>query len=283
MNNRLFRIVVGVGILAGSVPSGAEEVRKIQDNSFLLEEAYNQEDGVIQHIQAFQYLEGGDWAYLFTQEWPVPTQKHQLSYTIPYLRFDDEEAATGFGDVLLNYRYQAVLKGPVAFSPRISLLLPTGNHEEGLGSDAWGVQGNLPLSVELGDRWVTHWNLGATVIPDAKGLDGSQATIAGFNYGASLIYCVNDNLNLMLEIAGNANEVVADGGRVETENSLFLNPGLRFAIDCEAGLQIVPGLSFPIGIGPSEGEFGVFLYLSFEHPLFKPESVGTFNPPGGGA
>ena len=39
--------------LAG--PVGAAEVKKIQDNSFLLEEAYNQEDGVIQHIQSYLY------------------------------------------------------------------------------------------------------------------------------------------------------------------------------------------------------------------------------------
>ena len=62
----------------------ADEPKKIQDNSFLLEEAYNQEDGVIQHIQMFQYLKKSkDWFYTFTQEWPVPKQAHQLSYTIP--------------------------------------------------------------------------------------------------------------------------------------------------------------------------------------------------------
>ena len=270
MGTRVFKITLVLLVLHGSVPSEAEAVRKIEDNSFLLEEAYNQEDGVVQHIQAFQYMEGGDWAYTFTQEWPVPTQKHQFSYTIPYLRFDDPEGQTGFGDVLLNYRYQAVLEGPIAFSPRISLITPTGDHEEGFGNDAWGLQGNLPLSVELADRWVTHWNLGATFIPDAKGLDGSQADITGFNYGVSFIYLVNDNFNLMLELVGNTNEAVGDGGRIETESSFFINPGMRFAIDCKSGLQIVPGLSFPIGVGPSEGDFGVFCYLSFEHPLFKP-------------
>jgi hypothetical protein len=81
---------------------------------------------------------------------------------------------------------------------------------------------------------------------------------------------VDDHLNLMLEVVGGAIETAAGGGRTHTENFLFINPGLRFAIDCESGLQIVPGLSFPIGIGPSAGEYGVFLYLSFEHPLFKP-------------
>lgn len=34
----------------------AEGTKKIQDNSFLLEEAYNQEAGVVQHIQSFMYL-----------------------------------------------------------------------------------------------------------------------------------------------------------------------------------------------------------------------------------
>ncbi len=270
MMSRSLGMAVTLCGLCGSVWAGAEGVRKIQDNSFLLEEAYNQEDGVVQHIQTFQRMLEGDWGYSFTQEWPVPTQKHQFSYTIPYLRLDHDEGATGFGDVLLNYRYQALLQGPVALAPRVSLILPTGSPEKGLGNGAWGVQGNLPLSVELGDRWVTHWNLGATFIPGAEGPDGSHADITGFNYGASLIYCADDHLNLMLEVVGSTNETIAGGGGTETEHCLFLNPGLRYAIDVDSGLQIVPGLSFPIGIGPSAGEYGVFFYLSFEHPLFKP-------------
>ncbi len=272
MSRKLFGIAATLLLAPASVPSGAEEVRKIQDNSFLLEEAYNQEDGVIQHIQAFQYMAGGNWAYSFTQEWPVPAQTHQLSYTIPYLRLHKGESETGFWDVLLNYRYQAVLKGPVAFAPRVSLITPTGDHEEGLGGGAWGLQGNLPLSLELGERWVTHWNLGATFLPGATGRDGSKADVTGVNYGASIIYLVDDHFNLMLEAAGSANEVIGDGGRVDRKYFFFINPGMRFAIDFDSGLQIVPGLSFPIGVGPSAGEFGVFLYLSFEHPLFKPQA-----------
>lgn len=270
MNGDMLRSVAAIVVLHGAILSAAQEVRKIQDNSFLLEEAYNQEDGVIQHIQSFQYMKDDTWAYSFTQEWPVPTQKHQLSYTIPYLRLNEVEPHTGFGDVLLNYRYQAVLNGPVAFSPRASLIMPTGNHERGLGSDAWGLQGNLPVSLEWGDRWVTHYNLGATLIPNAKGPDGSQADTSGFNYGASIIYIADSRFNLMLELAGTTNETVAEGGRVGLEHALFVNPGMRWAIDFPSGLQIVPGLSFPIGVGPSEGQYGVLFYLSFEHPMFKP-------------
>lgn len=60
-------------------------------------------------------------------------------------------------------------------------------------------------------------------------------------------------------------------GGVERKNWFLINPGIRFAIDFESGLQIVPGLSFPLGVGPSAGEYGVFLYLSFEHPFFPPK------------
>ena len=33
------------------------------------------------------------------------------------------------------------------------------------------------------------------------------------------------------------------------------------------GLQIVPGIAMPIGVGPSAGEKSVLIYLSFEHPF----------------
>ena len=65
-----------------------EEVH-ISDNSFLIEEAFNQEQGVVQHIfngfYAVDRQPGPDdqnVALSFTQEWPVPSQTHQLSYTL---------------------------------------------------------------------------------------------------------------------------------------------------------------------------------------------------------
>ena len=57
-------IILAALVLLNS-PAFAEEAKKIQDNSFLIEEAYNQEDGVVQHIQVFQYLKKSkDWQYL---------------------------------------------------------------------------------------------------------------------------------------------------------------------------------------------------------------------------
>ncbi|GAM08351.1 hypothetical protein OR1_00622 [Geobacter sp. OR-1] len=259
-------------ILAGFVlltrPGFAEEVKKIQDNSFLLEEAYNQEDGVIQHIQVFQYLKKSkDWSYKFTQEWPVPKQAHQLSYDIP-VNHVHEGDNTGIGDIQMNYRYQAIFQDKIALAPRFSLILPTGDYKKELGTDTVGYQVNLPLSVELSDKFVTHWNMGATFTPDAKDAAGTKSNVRGFNYGASLIYLVNENFNLMLETAGTTTETVPQHGVTTTESTFFINPGVRFAINFKSGLQVVPGLSVPIGIGPSEGEYGGLVYLSFEHPLF---------------
>ena len=64
--------------------AGVDDQPGIQDNSLLSEEAYNQDPGIVQHINFFQRdSKTHDWIYTFTQEWPVPAQKHQLSYTIP--------------------------------------------------------------------------------------------------------------------------------------------------------------------------------------------------------
>lgn len=247
--------------------AGADETKKIQDNSFLIEEAYNQEAGVIQHIQSFQYMKGDTWQYNFTQEWPVPKETHQLSYTIPVMRVEGPRN-TGLGDILLNYRYQAVLKEHIALSPRFSLILPTGDYKKGLGTGTVGYQVNIPLSVELSDKFVTHWNLGWTFTPDSKNDVGEKADTVATNYGASIIYLASENFNLMLEAAGTAGQDVVGPGVTADDNTFFINPGMRFAINFANGLQIVPGISFPIGIGPSKGEYGVLTYLSFEHPLF---------------
>ena len=48
-----------------------------------------------------------------------------------------------------------------------------------------------------------------------------------------------------------------------------MSPGVRAAFDLPSGLQIVPGVAVPFGVGPSDGERGVFVYLSFEHPFRK--------------
>ena len=245
----------------------------IQDNSFLIEEAYNQEFGVVQHIQGWQRnWPGEDWVYTFTQEWPIdPAPRNQFSYTIPVVNLG-AGSDTGVGDVLINWRYQLVGSGDtkVAFAPRVSLVLPTGDWKLGRGAGTAGVQFNLPLSVKLGERFVTHWNAGATVLPSAKDTTGNEAASRSANLGASVIFEAHPRFNLMLETVYANTEVVTGPDATEREHDWLISPGVRWSWNFGNGLQIVPGVAVPIGAGPSAGQHGVLLYLSFEHPYRKP-------------
>ena len=50
----IHRFVLALGLAMGlPALAVAEGAKKTQDNSFMVEEAYNQEAGVVQHIQSF--------------------------------------------------------------------------------------------------------------------------------------------------------------------------------------------------------------------------------------
>src|SRR4026209_1661417 len=142
-----------------STSIASEQLAKgIQDNSFFIEEAYNQEPGVVQHIfnLAIDFTNGSrEIAPSFTQEWPVFSQTHQFSYTIPYLFTED---GNGIEDMRLNYRLQALMEGKYtpAFAPRLSLVLPTGDSDNGFGIGVVGYEFNLPFSKIVSDRWTLH-------------------------------------------------------------------------------------------------------------------------------
>ena len=240
---------------------------QIQDNSFLLEEAYNQEAGVVQHISSFTRFSNADWTYSFTQEWPLGGIRHQLSYTIPIERI--QGFGTGLGDLALNYRYQlaGTPQARIVAAPRVSILFPTGDEDKGRGSGAVGFQVNFPLTLVLSDALVTHWNGGATLTPSAHGPLGFTATTHSFNLGASVIWLVRPSFNFLLETVWQDDWTVLADDRVVAATSWVLSPGIRWAFDLAGDLQIVPGVAYPIGLGSSPDENAVFLYLSFEHPF----------------
>jgi hypothetical protein len=240
---------------------------QIQDNSFLLEEAYNQESGVVQHISAFQRTRDGDWEYAFTQEWPLGGIRHQLSYTIPVEHADG--FGTGLGDLGLNYRYQLVghPEARTVMAPRLTLLLPTGNEERGRGAGGLGLQANLPLTMVLSPELVFHGNAGITVTPTARDAFGAEATTVDRNVGASAIWLLKPSFNLLLEVLWVSEEAVTGEGTSRREETTLLNPGIRAAFDMAGNLQIVPGIAYIIGLSPDSAEDGMFVYLSFEHPF----------------
>lgn len=260
----VYRLLFTVyAFLCSTAPSLAGQ---IQDNSFLLEEAYNQESGVVQHINTFALSSGEAWGYSFTQEWPLGGIRHQLSYTLPVER--SEGAGTGLGDVALNYRYQLAgnPEARAVAAPRFSILLPTGDEEEGRGAGAVGFQVNLPVTLVLSNELVTHWNAGTTITPSARNPVGNQATTTGFNLGASAIWLLRPSFNLLVETLWLSEESVVGQGSTVRDETAVLSPGLRLAFDVGA-LQIVPGIAYTIYVTPDDAEDEAFLYLSFEHPF----------------
>jgi hypothetical protein len=237
----------------------------IQDNSFLIEEAYNQEAGIVQHISIFRSYRGtSDFDAAFTQEWPLGGIKHQLSYDFPFVRSARE---TGIGDVTVNYRYQWIGSGltPLAVSPRISVGLPTGDWKRGRGAGTTSVELFLPVSHVISPLLTQHLNAGGAFSPSARNTAGERANTFGITLGHSFILTANPNFQLMVETVYDRAQEVTGESSTDWVEDFVVSPGFRAALNFDSGLQIVPGVAFPIGVGPSSGTRGVFVYLSFEH------------------
>lgn len=259
------------GSIAGDTPP--RKVDGISDNSFLVEEAYNQEAGVVQHIFTGFYnvnrVPGPDderYDFSFTQEWPLFDMTHQIGFTVPY-SFTDSGAVSddGIGDLLLNYRYQAFFDEQTltAFAPRLSLILPTGNDQRGFGEDTVGGQLNLPFSTAIGDEWFVHLNAGTTFLPDAA--SANDRDLWHYNVGASAIYAATHDLHFLVEWIGAWTEGLNGSGELRHEFSAIISPGVRKAFNFSSGAQLVAGVAAPIGLTDSAPDYGVFLYFSFEH------------------
>ena len=241
----------------------------IQDNSFLMEEAYNQEQGIVQHIGTFRRHRGSsDFDASFTQEWPVGSITHQLSYDLPLVRSARE---TGVGDVRVNYRYQLEGSGEtrLAVSPRLSLALPTGDWKKGRGSGAAGIETMLPVSYVLSPLFTTHSNAGVAFTPSARNSVGDRANSFALTLAQSLIVTAHPNIQFLVETVYTRDQSVIGRNSTEWTDDLVISPGVRAALNFASGLQIVPGLAIPLGAGPSSGDRSVFFYLSFEHPFAR--------------
>ena len=243
------------------VSQGLWAQEPVADNSFLIEEAYNQEPGVVQHISNLVYSrKSKDLELSFTQEWPFLSQTHQLSYTIPYSSVSSGDVK-GLGDVYLNYRYQALTQeAGAAFSLRFSVILPSGSEKKNLGTGKVGYQINLPFSRQAAEKWMVHANAGATMTPGVKTPSGKE-TMIDYHFGGSTIWLMKWNVNFMIEYLA----VFEDDGTKHTAVHT-ISPGFRYAYNA-GSLQIVPGIGLPIQLNDSDKTASLFFYLSLEHPF----------------
>jgi hypothetical protein len=263
--------------------SAEPPAKGIQDNSFFVEEAYNQEPGIVQHIinvPTFFAPGNNEVSFVFTQEWPIFTQTHQFSYTIPYTFTESEN---GFEDIRLNYRLQALMEGErtPAFAPRFSLVTPTGDVSKGFGHERLGYEINLPFSKIVSERVTLNFNAGGSLFPDVNDRD-----LWNYNLGGSVIYAVSSNFNLMLEAVAFWEEDAADfveslaasattnkaSAIIDRTVTALVSPGARYAFNLPDDLQIVVGAGLPIGLTSDSPDWGLFFYLSIEHPFVRTPS-----------
>lgn len=249
------------GQTAASGSAGARPFA-IADNSFFVEEAFNQERGIFQNIFTWTRDKAGGWEGSFTQEWPAPAMKHQLSYTVP---FSGGSTAARVGGVLLNYRLQALAEGPgrPAFSPRLSVILPTGASDD--GSDRPGLQVNLPFSKQAGDVYV-HWNAGLTWLHGLP-LGSATANLTSPQVSGSLIWRMLPMWHLMLESVVAFEETVS-GAMVSRERSVLASPGVRGGWNV-GDTQVVVGAALPVTRANGDASLAFLTYFSYELPFTR--------------
>jgi len=236
---------------------------EILDNSFLVEEAFNQEAGIFQNIFGIR-ADGDGWEAAFTQEWPLFTQTHQFSYTVGALGAD---GAAGMADLMINYRWQAVMESASspAFSPRLSLILATGDAERGFGSGGPGWQVNLPFSKQFGDAYL-HWNAGFTHIPSAEA-ETREHSLLSPHVALSGIYRLRPMFNLMMESVVEFEQLV-DGDQKRRDTTVTLSPGFRTGWNV-GDTQTIVGFAVPVAISGDSTSAGVFGYFSYELPFIQ--------------
>ena len=124
--------------MAVAAPAWAQE--SIRDNSFLMEEGYNQEAGVVQHIHLAEFIGDGSVECTFTQEWPMKGEKNQFSYTFLYSHTMTD--GFRFGDSQLIYRFGLLQSEKLSIAPRLTFQLPNAKTDNSRGAIF-----NLPLSL----------------------------------------------------------------------------------------------------------------------------------------
>ena len=265
--------------MAGGKPSWTEV---LQDNSFLVNEAYNQDPDVVQHVlTGWHFPSDSLWVCTFDDQWPIGSARHQMDVLVPY-GTQGASDPHGFGDLQLGYQYQAKLQGEgsaFSFAPGVRLSLPTGSWTRGLGLGGPGIVLGLPISRRLSQHVEVHFNLGGSWFPSAKTLGPHGETLKGslatLSEGASLVVHVTPLLNLSLEAIGGQAQALGEGGRKMWGSTAILSPGAAYGINFKGGAQLVLGLAVPFGLNRQSANRSLFLYVSLEHRFRKVKPADT--------
>jgi hypothetical protein len=250
----------------------------IEDNSMLVDEAFNQPEGIIQHIAMLGLT--GDHAELnYTVEAPVKTARNQLSISIPWTfsaaKHTKDITSTGPGDVILAWRHSLLgKKHPILLVPGVSIILPTGKSRLHRGNGAFGAQFSIALTKRWSRKLISHVNFGGTFLFDAdffivsadgQSLNKSEGNVASRNSGTSVIWLATTRINLLLEYTSTASAPTSSTlAGFSTSTISIINPAFRTLIGNRA-LLIVGGAGFPLVFTENRHpQVQVMLYFSIE-------------------
>jgi len=272
-------LILSTSIALGKAPPSPEPPlsenfsETVEDNSILVEEAYNQEPGEVAHFLSFLYIHSSPrQIYLaFSEDWPVIVRAHQLGFTLPFSSISGEGNA--IGDFTLSYRYQLFdEKDWAAVSPRLSVIFPTGNAEKGSGFETYGAQINFPVSKRWTNHFITHLNAGMTLLPDAKQLGPSGTIVEGNliagNVGVGLGWLANKRFSFLLEYMANFSNKFGNIQKPQSFSDMILNPTLRIGFEV-GDVQIVPGLAAPLVWDQGSFRPGGLFYLFIQNRFMK--------------
>jgi hypothetical protein len=128
----------------------------------------------------------------------------------------------------------------------------------------------FPFSKIVTDRVTLNFNAGVSHLFDVEGHHPTS-----FLLGGSAIYAVTRDFNLMLEALGEWEQSVNANRELERDFTFTISPGARYALNFPelSDLQVVLGLATPISFSRNadKPDFGLFLYLSFEHNFLPPK------------
>jgi len=218
----------------------------IEFSGFFVEEAYNQERGMLQQIARVTAVRHGSWGGRYSQEWPVFDERRQLELAA---LVNGEDGLAGLG---------AELRFLLAGGEDAVFTLSPGVEAAWERDGEWEIELMVPASVRLFEGLVASTNAAFSVHPE----DGGTS----WQVGQGLIWRAHPRLNFLLEGVYSHGESVLEGADEEDEG-FIVSPGVQVAFPLGEDAQLVPGIAFPVGAGPSSGQRAVMFYLSLEHPF----------------